>query len=564
MIDIHNTIKNLIEQSLDELGYSGDSFVLEHPGDLDNGDYSTNIAMVLSKKIGKNPKDMAVQISDTLNKNKIQEIEKIEVAGAGFINFYLSKDFFGDSIQAIVGSEHWGNSKLLENKKVLVEHSSPNLFKPFHIGHVMNNAIGESITRLAQSGGAAVTAISYPSDVSLGIGKAIYVFLQKGIERVLEYKTLQEKLAFLGDCYVEGTKLYDENEEVQKEVRSITQKIFEHSEGLEWDAYLIGKEINLDYFKSITKTLGSNFDGFIYESEAGKIGKEIVLSHTPDIFTKSDGAVIYEGEKDGLHTRVFINKEGNPTYEAKDIGLVSLKFERFSPDVSIYITDAEQTSYFQVMLSAAGKIHADWQSKSVHRTHGRMTFKGQKMSSRLGGVPTAKDTLDTLKEVVKEVAKHELSDQDIECIAIAALKYTILRTQAGKNINFDPETSLSFEGDSGPYLLYSAIRAKSILEKGEYKSGTVSRDVDLEILHLEKLLYRFREIVERSLREYAPHHLVIYLTELASAFNAFYAQNSILVDTNIHKDYHLVLVESFYKTMKNGLHLLGITLPSKM
>ena len=225
MIDIHNTIKNLIEQSLKELGYSHDSFVLEHPGDLENGDYSTNAAMILSKKIVKNPKELASEILETINQNKPKEVEKIEIAGPGFINFYLSKDFFNQSIQSIVDSEHWGSSILLKDKKVLIEHSSPNLFKPFHIGHVMNNAIGESITRLAQSGGAAITAISYPSDVSLGIGKAIYIFLQKGIEKVKEYKTLQEKLTFLGDCYVEGTKVYDENEEVQKLVRGITQLI---------------------------------------------------------------------------------------------------------------------------------------------------------------------------------------------------------------------------------------------------------------------------------------------------------------------------------------------------
>lgn len=573
---IQSIIKNLILNTLQELGLPQADFVVEHPGDLTHGDYSSNVAMVLSKKVGENPKALSEKIKIELEKNIPKEIAKVEIAGPGFINFYLSKRFFADSIHTILEQkEDWGKNDELKGKKVLIEHSSPNLFKPFHIGHVMNNTIGESLTRLARFSHADVTLISYPSDVSLGIGKAVYMLLQKGVETLGTFATLQEKLTFLGTCYVEGTRAYDEDPTIEPIVRDITQKIFNHIPGPELDAYEIGKRINLEYFKEITATLGSNFDDFIYESEAGIAGKKIVEENTPAIFAQSEGATIYEGEQDGLHTRVFINKEGYPTYEAKDIGLLSLKFERYNPDLSIFITDHEQTEYFRVVSTAAGKINKEWQDKTIHKTHGRMTFKGQKMSSRLGGVMTAQDLIYDL--LLSEVAEHTKDRQDVHiqednlAVAISAIKYTILRAEAGKNINFDPETSLSFEGDSGPYLLYSTIRAQSILEKApssaEEKTGDeveVIRPGNLEINHLEKLLYRFPEVVLRSLQDYSTHHITIYLTELAQAFNSFYGNTHILGADSDDMVYYLQLAESFKITMKNGLYLLGMRLPSKM
>lgn len=557
-----NIIQKLA-QILKGLGIQEPNVIIEHPSDIANGDYSTNVAMVYAKQLGMNPRVLAEKIVENL---KIDNLE-IKIAGAGFINFYLPREFFVNSIKEILKQkEDWGRNNLLQNKKVLVEHSSPNLFKPFHIGHVMNNTIGESIYRLVKYCGASVTLISYPSDVSLGIAKAVYVLLEKGLNKVDELLTLQEKLDFLGSCYVEGTRMYDEDESIHSKVRDIARDIFEHKEGEILDAYEKGKNINLDYFKNMTKKLGSVFDDFIYESEAGIKGKELVQQYTPSVFTESQSAVIYEGEKDGLHTRVFINKEGHPTYEAKDIGLLFLKFERYNPDISIFITDHEQTDYFRVVVSAAGKINQNWKDRTIHKTHGRMTFKGQKMSSRLGGVPTAQSILDTLVESVKEKAKNNLSVSDTEHISIAALKYTILQAEAGKNINFDPETSLSFEGNSGPYLLYSTLRAKSIMSKvdmNDYDIDIIIRP-DMEIMYLEKLVYRFHEVVEESLLNYSTHNIVSYLTELAHAFNNFYTVTPILKAEKDHQEYYVILVSAYYQTMKNGLYLLGIKTPEVM
>ena len=611
-MQIKTQIENLIKEVLSKM-FDPDNrldYILEQPADRKNGDYSTNVAMVFfsfhrvdarkvtgSENINisgsynsgnydwKNPKECAESVIEELNKIKPQEISKIEVAGSGFINFYLSKEYFSEVIREInKQGNDWGKIKKYENQKILVEHSSPNLFKPFHIGHVMNNTIGESIYRLAKFSGAKeedVFLTSFPSDISLGIGKAVWVLLKdnglNGVERLRNIGPSTEVLDYLGDCYVRGVVAYEESEQNALEMKEITKKLYEKDTRSEaYKVYDEAKERNLAYFKAITNVLGTKFkeSDFIYESEAGEEGVKIVKDNTPNIFSFSQGAYIYEGEKDGLHTRVFINKEGYPTYEAKDVGLLSLKFKKYNPDISIFITDHEQIDHFKVVLAAAKKIDKKWEewvSKSIHRTHGRMTFKGQKMSSRLGGVPVAQTLLQALRDEVSEKAPHLPVgvNSPVDDVAIASLKFSILRAMAGKNINFDPETSLSFEGDSGPYLQYSAVRANSILEKSGINNKELFSNINLpnnwSTTKLEDCLIHFPEVVERSIEEWAPHHVVTYLLNLSQTFNGWYANTQIIDTSDMPAmEYKLALTKAFYITMQNGLYLLGIKTPEKM
>jgi len=564
-----NTLQNLIKGALKNLGIEAGVIVLEYPADLVNGDYSTNVAMSYAKQIGKNPKSLAEEIKNELEKNLPQTISKIEVAGAGFINFYLSREFFHESIKEILNKkENWGKTNIHINKKILVEHSSPNLFKPFHIGHVMNNTIGESISRLAKYSGGDVEVISFPSDVSLGIAKAIFIIMEKHTVSGEVFNPTD--IVILGDAYVEGTKRYDEDPSTHTRVKEIADNLYAKKESVELDVYNACKKFNMDYFESVTAMMGSKFDDYVFESEAGIVGKEIVYKYTPEVFTKSEGAIVYipDEEKKNINTAVFINSQGNPTYEAKDIGLLDIKFKKYNPDFSIFITDHQQISHFEVVLDASKKIDAEWAlrvEKSIHRTHGRMTFKGQKMSSRLGGVSIAKELLDVIIEDVREKSK-DLSDENCNAVAVSALKFTILRAMAGKNINFDPETSLSFEGDSGPYLQYSVVRANSVLEKAfnlGYKID-INTNSQNEPINFERIICRFPDIVERSIIEWAPHHLVGYLIELAQMFNSWYGNTKLIDDQNPDMAYNLAITQSFIETMQNGLYLIGIKVPEKM
>ncbi|HXK37690.1 MAG TPA: arginine--tRNA ligase [Candidatus Paceibacterota bacterium] len=563
-------LRREISATLIAIGLPEVAFGLEHPTVASHGDFATNAAMVVAKSVGKNPRTLAEELVVALTSRAIKGVKTIAIAGPGFINFTIEDEVFRGEVERIVEEgEIYGKEDSWDGKKILVEHSSPNLFKPFHIGHLMNNAVGESIKRLAEfSGAGKVTSISFPSDVSLGIAKAVYVVAQDGIEKLRACKTEQDKLAYLGACYAKGTQLYEESDVVKAEVLEISKTLFERIPGNILDIFEECKTINLDYFVETTKRLGSHFDAYIFESEAGKVGEQLVATHIGDVFAKSEGAIIYEGEQDGLHTRVFVNKEGRPTYEAKDLGLLSLKFDRYNPDLSLFITDHEQASHFDVVLAAAKRINPLWEKLSIHRTHGRMTFKGQKMSSRLGGVPLAADIIDTLAEEVRERAP-QLIDEDIDRVAIGAIKFAILRAAAGKNINFDPDTSLSFEGDSGPYLQYTVVRARSVLTKAAAEGYVACKRGECvvpttEVTQIEKMLTRFPEVVQLSINEWAPHHIATYLLETAQAFNGWYGNTKILDTENPAIGYNLAIAKATSIVIERGLTLLGIAVPSKM
>jgi arginyl-tRNA synthetase len=230
-----------------------------------------------------------------------------------------------------------------------------------------------------------------------------------------------------------------------------------------------------------------------------------------------------------------------------------------------FVTDHEQQAYFEVVSTAAGKINPIWKERTVHRTHGRMTFKGQKMSSRLGGVPLAAGIIDTLAEEVRERAP-QLDPADVEAVAIGAIKFAILRAAAGKNINFDPETSLSFEGDSGPYLQYTTVRARSVLQKASAegylpKAGVQSPSPATLV---EKMLARFPEVVAESIHEWAPHHIASYLLELAQAYNGWYGNTKLIDSANPNMAHNLAVTKVVADVLSRGLWLLGIATPKKM
>lgn len=574
-MNIVEKLQSVLSDIVKELGIENDKEIhLEHPNDISHGDFATNVAMTLAKDLEKNPREIADEIVEKLSEKNLSEIKSVSIAGPGFINIKLSSEFFEKSLKNILESGmKYGNLNIWTGKNILVEHSSPNLFKPFHIGHMMNNTVGESIARLCYLSGAKTTVISYPSDVSLGIGKAVWQLMKFGPEKLDKLETMSEKMAFLGTCYVGGTKAMKEHPELETEIRAITQDIYEHRDTPAYDAYKIGRDLNLEYFITMTARLGSVFDGYIFESEAGIIGKKLVTENTPSIYTESAGAVIFEPtesdlENDkSLHTRVFINKDENPTYEAKDTGLLKLKFDKYNPDLSVFVTDSEQGPYFNVVGTAAGKINPDWQEKTKHMTHGRMQFKGQKMSSRLGNTPLVSDILDSVNEAVYEKSgEREMNDERADMISIAALKYAILRTQPGKAINFDPETSLSFEGDSGPYLQYTYARCQSILRKATEAGLALNAEKpeSWETLDLEKYLYRLPSVFENAFLNYAPQHVTTYVTELAQLFNSWYAQGKIIDAENPETAYKLAIVSATAIVVKKSLWALGIDAPNEM
>jgi len=289
------------------------------------------------------------------------------------------------------------------------------------------------------------------------------------------------------------------------------------------------------------------------------------------VFEESDGAIVYKGEKKGLHTRVFITKAGTPTYETKELGLDYEKFQKQKLDHSVIVTANEQSGFFDVVLAAMADVLPEVAAKTEHVAHGFMALVGGKMSSRKGNIITGESLIEDMR--VKAFAKmeeREFENQEekrsvADAVAVAAIKYSILKQATGKNIVFDPEQSLSFEGDSGPYLQYAHVRARAVLRKAEAeKVPAAAKRPPEEVSELERLLYRFPSVVARAQTENEPHHVTTFLTAIASAFNSWYAQGKIVDMTDDTSPYKIALTEAFAATIKNGLWLLGIQAPERM
>ena len=555
---VKEKIEKNIENVLKTLGVLNPKVVLEHPGELEHGDYASSVALSYTKELKISPKELAEKIIAEIEKNKPREVEKIEVAGIGFINFYLSKEFFVESVKEIINTgEGYGKSALLNKQKTIIEYTDPNPFKEFHIGHLMSNTIGESISRIVEWNSAEIKRANYQGDVGIHVAKALWG------------KIKEPQIAW-ANAYVLGAKNYEENETAKKEIVELNKKIYERSDEQINTLYDSGKKGSLDAFEQMYKLLGTKFDFYFFESETGTFGKEIVEKNIGKVFEESEGAVVFKGEKYNLHTRVFINSEKLPTYEAKELGLAKIKFEKYPYDKSIIITANEVNDYFKVLLKVMELIFPDLAAKTVHISHGMLRLPTGKMSSRTGDVITAESLIGMVKEVVQEKIKdreftQEEKEDVTEKVAIGAIKYSILKQSSEKDIIFDFEKSLSFEGNSGPYLQYTAARAQSVLHKAETENIQADTTNTRNVLYpIEKLLPRFPEVVERAGKEYAPHYIATYLIELASAFNAFYANETIVNATDAQSPYKVALTRAVKTILKNGLYLLGIPVLERM
>lgn len=555
-------LRKEINKALGDLGLPTADFAVEHPAELQHGDYACNVAMVLAKVAGKAPRVLAEEIKSILE-GKVEMVEKIEIAGPGFLNFYLSCGFFTNSLEEVAKvGEEWGKGDSLKNEVVLLEYTSPNLFKPLHIGNLVGNIIGEALTRLFEFGGAEVKRLNYPSDIGPVVAKAVWGLKQTGGN--------PNDILALGEAYKVGNEAFDNEPEKKAEIEAINQALYAGTDPELMALREAGIKTSRERLAAICVTLGTRFDAEIFESEVGSVGVEVVKKNLGEIFKESDGAIVYEGEKVGLHTRVFVNSKGLPTYEAKDLGNFTKKNELFPNwTTSLVVTGNEQTEYFKVLYAALREVFAVPEEKKLeHIPTGFLTLTTGKMSSRKGNVLTGESLLEEMEEEAREKAGEARTsnlDELTKQVAVAALKYQILRQATGTNIVFDKDKALSFEGDSGPYLQYTHARIGSVAKKAEALGIMPSTaKAPATPYAIERTLYRFPEVIAEALAERAPHKVTTYLTELAGSFNSFYGQEKIADTTDEFASYKLALALAVKQTLKNGLWVLGMTAPEEM
>ncbi|HLL60371.1 MAG TPA: arginine--tRNA ligase, partial [Candidatus Nitrosocosmicus sp.] len=514
--------------------------------------------------------------------------EKVE-ENQGFINFYIDKQIAFKELEELSSSSLQGSSQ--RNKKILVEFTDPNPFKEFHVGHLLDNIIGESLARMMEFEGAHVKRANYEGDVGMHVAKCVWGILQLKNEMPTPEATPQEKARFLGKAYAFGASKFDD-EIIKKEITKLNKKIYEKDPEI-MEIYQTGRAWSLEYFELIYKRLGTKFDFYYFESEIGKAGLTLVKEYLDKgIFKESEGAIIFPGEQYGLHTRVFVNSLGLPTYEAKELGLAPAKYNDFKYDLSIILTGNEVKEYFKVLLCALQQINPDLASKTRHLSHGMVrNADGSKMSSRSGNVLTGEMLLDEAKQHATKIidqTPNEFTEEEKSIIAEevgkGAIKYAFLKSAIGKDIAFDMEQSVSFHGDAGPYLQYTYARCMSILRKAppvipSPQSGSegslahassstpllsAQNDIQLEELNVLKLLIKFPEIVAEAADKYSPHILCSYLFTLTQSFNTLYEKHPILKAESDQKILRLKLTETTSNILKQGLHLLGIEVVEKI
>lgn len=525
------------------------------------GDYSTNLALKLSKQIDKPASEIAEMIAGIINNQKTEIIDNASVAGPGFININLTSAALYDSY---LNADKW--SKPNKNKQILVEFGDPNPFKEMHLGHLYTSVEGDSIAHILEASGAEVKRLSYHGDVGLQVAKCIW-----GIGTAINWnldeldKALKDNS--LGHYYSLGNEAYKADESIAKTIQEINQHVYKRDDENINKIYDLGKKISFDQFDEVFKHLNIKFDKQYLESESADIGLATVHKYLGSVFAESEGAIVFKGEKVGLHTRVFITSQGLPTYDTKDLGLVELKHRDFPDAVkSIVITASEQSEYFKVMLAALKEINPELASITQHLAHGFLSLTTGKMSSRDGNIYAAKTLLDDVQTAVKAQYPNSLVQEEV---FLSSIRYTFLKQKIGADIVFNVDESVSLEGNSGPYIQYAHARARSILNKAADTDKKIHPDLEIKQIQLQKderhlamKISEFPDVIEQAAMDYMPHHICTYLYELSQQFNSFYESNRVINNSRMFTRLHLV--EKYADVLKKGLQVLNIPAPNHM
>jgi arginyl-tRNA synthetase len=530
------------------------------------GDYSTNVALQLSKQLGKNPREIGEALALKLRESLVEQVDTVTVAGPGFINLHLND-------HALYGALQKKPSQPLKDKSIVAEYSDPNPFKVLHAGHLYTTITGDAIARLLEAAGATVHRINYGGDVGLHVGKtmwAIIHYLGGELSDKLAAIDAGERPDWVSARYVEGNTAYEQDEKAKAEITTINKRVYElHADNDHESAfaqiYWTCRQWSYEGFQTLYEQLQvTQFERYIAESEVTPIGIEMVSKGLDDgVFTRSDGAVVFVGEPHGLHTRVFLNSEGLPTYEAKELGLAALKWRDYHFDQGIIITANDIVEYMKVVMKALEHFYPEVVARSKHFTHGIIKLPGgQKMSSRKGNILRAQDILEAADK-----ANLALNGQNNHETVLGAVKYALLKNRIGGDIIYDPEQSVSLEGNSGPYLQYTHARARSILQKARAaagKAGVSQNEIEFEAgeRSLVRKITEYVEVFDKAVAELMPHHICSYLYELAQTFNHFYEHNRVIGDER--EAIRLMLLENYADTLQAGLGLLGIVAPDKM
>ena len=579
-------IKDLYGQEVDPKTVQVQKTRSEFEGNL------TLVVFPFLKISRKKPEDTAADLGEWL-KNNCELVSDYNVV-KGFLNIVISAQTWTDLLNEIDADEHYGEKQSTADcKLVMIEYSSPNTNKPLHLGHVRNNLLGWSLAKIMEANGNRVVKTNIVNDRGIHICKSMLAWLKWGNGETPETSGKKGD-HLIGDYYVAFDKHYREeikelvaqgmDEEKAKQEAPLIKEA--HEMLVKWEnndpeVRALWKKMNewvYAGFDETYKALGVSFDKIYYESQTYLEGKEKVEEGLQKgfFYRRDDNSVWADLTKEGLDEKLLLRSDGTSVYMTQDIGTAKLRFQDFPIDQMIYVVGNEQNYHFQVLSILLDKLGFKWGKDLVHFSYGMVELPNGKMKSREGTVVDADDLIAAMiadaRKTSDELGKNaDLTEEERQEIArkvgMGALKYFILKVDARKNMLFNPEESIDFNGNTGPFIQYTYARIQSILRKaGEqtavlpaaYKPST--KEVDL----IQKIS-EYGAAVEQAGKDYSPSGIANYCYELTKAFNQFYHDYSILnADTEEEKQFRLVLARNVGKTLKNGMALLGIEVPERM
>ncbi|MEX0921112.1 MAG: arginine--tRNA ligase [Candidatus Pacearchaeota archaeon] len=538
--------------------------LIEIPPNPEFGDYAFP-CFAFSEKLKDNSSQIAIEIRQKIGNFPETDFEDIQTEGP-YINFFVNRKSLARQIvwDAIMKKKDYGKIKPKKKKKTMVEFCSPNTNKPLHLGHLRNMAIGESISRILEFCGEKVIRANLDNDRGIHICKSMLAYKKWGKEKTPDDKKIKPD-HFVGHFYT----LF--NKKKTKKLEKEAQEMLKKWEDGDKETLMIWRLMNnwaLKGFKETYKKFGIKHDVDFFESKIYGKGKEIILEGVDKgLFEKTKkGEVKINLEDEGLGEKILLRSDGTSLYITQDIALAKLKFDKYDLDKSLYVTGNEQEYHFKVLFSVLEKMGFDKEMANI--SYGMVNLPSGKMKSREGTVVDADDLIEKIRVMAeKEISKREkISKSELKkrslIVALAAIKYMLLKVDINKNILFNPKESVSFEGDTGPYILYSYARASSIMKNApKEKKFEVPELEDKEVELIKKLSF-FPEVVLNASKNLNPALIANYSFQLAQTFNEFYHMCRVIGSDE--ESFRLTLVESFRQVLKNSLNLLGIEVLEEM
>ncbi len=577
-MNVKNEIISVLGGLLKEIAKNHVEFSVEMPKNEGFGDYASNIALVLFKDKGlmvnnkfKTSMDLAKVVSDKLNTSSLipNLCSRIEVVKPGFINFYLSKSYLFSQLEQILEKKEKSGSKNENlNKKVVVEYSSPNIAKPFTIGHLRSTIIGNAIANLLQANGWKVFRDNHLGDWGTQFGKQIYAIKTWGNEEIIEQS--KNPVKELVALYIKFHEDAEKNPELEEKAREWFKKL----ENGDLEARRLWKKCvgwSLKEFQIIYKKLGVNFtenNGLGYGEAFFEDKMKDVLRELNDkkLLKKSDGAELIFFQNNIFPPLMITKKDGTTLYATRDLATDKFRLEKYGKDVLIINeVGAEQSLYFNQLFEAEKMLGWIKDGQRIHVKHGLYKFKDERMSTRKGNAIWLEDVL---QEAVKRAEKFGSEKKEIaEKVGIGALKWNDLKRSSNLDIVFDWDEILNMQGDSGPYIQYAFARIQSVLTKvknqnAKVKITNLNFKLNDEEISLLRALNKFPEAVEQAGEKFAPSILCNYLFDLTGKFNLFYQKHKIIESEQ--KNFRLMLTQAVGEIIGNGLALLGISAPENM